>query len=75
LLPKLVCSGRVDLSVAQRAIAADWVGASKRFFETDRPLHAHLTMPVEEEPELVLLPPVQVVAQANAVVPIALRGR
>jgi hypothetical protein len=75
LLPKLVCGGRLELSVAQRAIAADWVGAYKRFFQTDRPLHAHVTRPAEDEPELVLLPPVHLVAQAGSVLPIALRGR
>ncbi len=38
LLPALVCGGRVDLHTAQRDIAADWIGAYKKYFRTDRPV-------------------------------------
>lgn len=75
LLPQLVCSGRLELSVAQRTIAGDWIRAYQQFFQTDRPLQAHLTRPVEEGPELILLPPVQVVADAGPMVRVAWRGR
>ena len=34
----LVCSGRLDLSSAQRDIASDWIAAYKRYFKTDKPL-------------------------------------
>ena len=75
LLPELVCSGRLELAVAQRAIAADWVLAYQRFFKTDRPLRAHLGNAVEDENELVLLPPERVIARASAILPVALPRR
>jgi hypothetical protein len=75
LLPELVCSGRLELSVAQRAIAADWVVAYQQFFKTDRPLRAHLGDAVDDEPELVLLPPDRVFARANTILTVALAGR
>jgi hypothetical protein len=34
----LVCSGKVDLSTAQRDIATDWIAAYKKYFHTDKPL-------------------------------------
>jgi hypothetical protein len=37
-LHRLVCSGKLDLSSAQRDIASDWVAAYKRYFNTDKPL-------------------------------------
>jgi hypothetical protein len=37
-LHRLVCSGKLDLSSAQRDIAADWIAAYKRYFNTDKPL-------------------------------------
>jgi hypothetical protein len=36
-LHDLVCEGQLDLATAQRDIAADWVGAYKKYFHTDRP--------------------------------------
>jgi hypothetical protein len=38
LLPRLVCEGRVDLRLAQREIAADWVSAYRKYFRTASPL-------------------------------------
>jgi hypothetical protein len=40
-LYELVCSRRIDLRTAQHAIAADWVAAYRKYFETDSPLPAH----------------------------------
>jgi anti-sigma factor ChrR (cupin superfamily) len=37
-LHDLVCDGQLDLKTAQRDIAADWVGAYKKYFHTDKPL-------------------------------------
>jgi len=39
-LHKLVCSGDVDLTTAQRDIATDWIGAYKKYFHTESPLSA-----------------------------------
>ena len=41
LLPRLVCSGQLDLETAQRDMAVDWIAAYKKYFRTDRPLQAH----------------------------------
>jgi hypothetical protein len=38
LLPALVCRGAVELTTAQRDIAADWIAAYKKYFRTDRPV-------------------------------------
>jgi hypothetical protein len=38
LLPTLVCRGSIDLQTAQSDIAADWIGAYKKYFRTDRPV-------------------------------------
>ena len=40
LLPALVCGGRIDLHTAQRDISADWIGAYKKYFRTDRPVQS-----------------------------------
>jgi hypothetical protein len=40
LLPSLVCDGRIDLRTAQRDISADWIGAYKKYFRTDRPVQS-----------------------------------
>ena len=62
LLPQLVCNRQLDLAAAQRAIAADWVAAYKHFFKTERPLQAHMGPAVEDDEELIFLPPERVVA-------------
>jgi hypothetical protein len=41
LLPKLVCAGTLPLEIAQRDMATDWIAAYKKYFNTDRPLHAY----------------------------------
>lgn len=38
LLPRLVCDGTVDLATAQNDIAANWIDAYKKYFNTDRPI-------------------------------------
>ena len=40
-LHDMVCGGQLDLSTAQRDIAADWIAAYKKYFHTDRPLVLH----------------------------------
>ena len=40
-LHALVCGGAVALTTAQREIAADWIGAYKKYFQTDAPLAVH----------------------------------
>jgi hypothetical protein len=37
-LHQLVCGRQLELGVAQRDIATDWVAAYKKYFQTDRPL-------------------------------------
>jgi hypothetical protein len=37
-LHELVCSGKVNLTIAQNDIAADWIGAYKKYFSSDRPI-------------------------------------
>jgi anti-sigma factor RsiW len=56
LLPKMVCAGHITLAQAQRDIASDWVDAYKRYFNTDAPRQAHLALPPDEEPELLIVP-------------------
>lgn len=38
LLPRMVCEGRLELAVAQRDLAADWIAAYRKYFRTDTPL-------------------------------------
>lgn len=37
-LRDMVCQGQLDLGVAQREIATNWIEAYKKYFHTDRPL-------------------------------------
>ena len=37
-LRQMVCDGNLDLSEAQREIAANWIAAYKKYFRTDEPL-------------------------------------
>lgn len=37
-LHEMVCSGEVSLKTAQNDISADWIGAYKKYFDTDRPV-------------------------------------
>jgi hypothetical protein len=41
-LRRMVCGGSLDLSEAQREIAANWIAAYKKYFHTDEPLAEHL---------------------------------
>ncbi len=38
-LHNLVCSGQLDLTTAQNDISTDWIGAYKKYFNTDRPIN------------------------------------
>lgn len=40
-LHEMVCDGALDLSVAQRDIATDWIAAYKKYFHAERPLAVH----------------------------------
>ncbi len=40
-LRRLVCAGTVDLPTAQHEIAADWIAAYRKYFQTEVPLAAH----------------------------------
>jgi len=40
-LREMVCDGSLDLTEAQREIAANWIAAYKKYFHTDRPLEEH----------------------------------
>jgi hypothetical protein len=37
-LKNLVCSGKLDISTAQRDLAGNWVAAYKKYFRTNTPL-------------------------------------
>lgn len=45
---RLACDGKVDFATAQREIATDWIGAYKRYFNTNRPLRDYATSPLTE---------------------------
>jgi anti-sigma factor RsiW len=45
-LRHMVCEGDLDLSEAQQEIAANWIGAYKKYFQTDEPLAEHRKQPV-----------------------------
>lgn len=57
LLPRLVCSGQLDLGVAQRDMATDWIAAYKKYFNTAHPLQAHLAPAAEDHDDLESAPP------------------
>jgi hypothetical protein len=40
-LREMVCDGSLDLTEAQREIAANWIAAYKKYFRTDTPLPEH----------------------------------
>ena len=58
LLSGLVCSGSIDLAVAQREIATNWIEAYKRHFKTDRPVSRRAG--VDDEPVRFDSPPAPV---------------
>jgi hypothetical protein len=45
-LHKMVCSGEVSLKTAQNDISADWIGAYKKYFNTDKPINLTTTVDV-----------------------------
>ncbi len=49
LLPQLVCRGDVDLATAQRDIAANWIGAYKKYFHVDHPIDTHARRATEDD--------------------------
>jgi len=46
-LREMVCDGSLDLTEAQRDIAANWIVAYKKYFHTDQPLPEHGRQSVE----------------------------
>jgi len=38
LLPRLVCEGSLDLAVAPRDTAVNWIDGYKKYVQTDRPI-------------------------------------
>jgi len=56
-LHEMVCTGRLDLSTAQRDIATDWIAAYKKYFHTDKPLSlsSKLAQPSELPPARFML--------------------
>jgi hypothetical protein len=53
LLPRLVCTGRLRLDVAQRDIATDWIAAYRKYFDTPAPLTATVSPPRDYGAEIV----------------------
>jgi hypothetical protein len=49
LLPRLVCSGRIDVATAQHEIATDWIGAYKKYLASDRPIQLHARLLLSDE--------------------------
>ena len=45
-LHRLVCRGALDVEVARRELATDWVAAYQRRFDTDRPLRDYRRFPL-----------------------------
>ena len=56
LLPRLVCGRKLDLATAQRDMAVDWVAAYKKYFNTDRPLHAYSSLDGDDGPAVGVIP-------------------
>lgn len=46
-LHHMVCTGELDLSIAQRQIASNWIVAYKKYFGTDHPVAFHARGPVD----------------------------
>ncbi|SRR5579875_208340 len=42
-LRELVCSGQLDLAMAQHDISSDWIAAYRKYFHTDKPLETEKT--------------------------------
>ena len=48
-LRTLVCEGNLDLAIAQRDLARDWIAAYKKYFRTRTPLLDHVAF-VKDRP-------------------------
>ena len=46
LFHRQVCEGKLDLTIAQREMASDWISAYKRYFNTDTPLRDYTSAPL-----------------------------
>lgn len=44
-LHRMVCSGELELAMAQRDIAANWIAAYKKYFRSDRPVAGRMPGP------------------------------
>ncbi len=56
LLPRLVCDGKIDLGVAQREMADNWIAAYKKYFKAERPVPRQAGL-VEDDDDEVLFEP------------------
>jgi hypothetical protein len=56
LLPRLVCDGKIDLGVAQREMADNWIAAYKKYFKAERPVPSQAGL-VEDDDDEVLFEP------------------
>jgi hypothetical protein len=48
LLPRLVCQGTLDLETAQHDIAANWIVAYQKYFQTDHPIARQSSILVDD---------------------------
>jgi hypothetical protein len=46
-LHDLVCTDQIDLAVAQREIASNWINAYRKYFKTTRPLPDHVAFGID----------------------------
>ena len=42
-----VCTGKLDLEIAQRDISVNWIAAYQKYFHTDRPLPVHVAYSID----------------------------
>jgi Putative zinc-finger len=63
LLARMVCEGRLELSVAQRDIAADWIAAYKKYFHASAPLTIYVSASDDDDPVVVASPRLVALAQ------------
>ncbi len=63
LLPRMVCEGRLELSVAQRDIAADWIAAYKKYFHASAPLTTYVSASDDDDSMVVASPRLVALAQ------------
>ena len=51
LLPRMVCEGRLELEIAQRDIAVDWIAAYKKYFHASAPLTTYSSASDDDDPQ------------------------